>query len=255
MLTKRISLLGEGEVGSAIKKIAQENGFNVLVKELGRNDLDGRPVDALHVCIPYENQNFIDTIASVVRNSSPQVIIIHSTVPPGITREVAKKTKLPTAHSPIRGDHPDLYTAIKVDFVKYVGGVDRESARLAARNLQAIGIEKVEVVGDSLDTELGKLVNITGFAWSIVFCKWAARLCEYFGADFGIVYKRFTESYNDGYGRNKPNVRQAILKPVSGPIGGHCVIPDVEFLDRSFESALTKFILDENKTYRKEKSS
>lgn len=253
MLTKRISLLGEGEVGSAVKKIAQEKGFNVLVKELSRNDLDGRLVNALHVCIPYENQNFIDTIASAVHDSPPRVIIIHSTVPPGISQEVAKKTKLPTAHSPIRGDHPDLYSAIKSDFVKYVGGVNRKSARLAARNLEDIGIEKVEIVGDSLDTELGKLVNIAGFAWSIVFCKWAARLCKHFNADFGIVYEQFTQSYNDGYGRNKPNVRQAILKPIPGPIGGHCVIPDVEFLDKSFESALTKFILDENKAYKKER--
>ncbi|MBI4033298.1 MAG: hypothetical protein HY377_02185 [Candidatus Blackburnbacteria bacterium] len=171
-----------------------------------------------------------------------------------MTQEVAKKTKLPTAHSPIRGDHPNLYSAIKNDFVKYVGGVDRESAHLAARNLQAIGIEKVEIVGDSLDTELGKLVNIAGFAWSIVLCKWAARLCRHFGADFGIVYEQFMESYNEGYGRDKPNVRQAVLKPIPGPIGGHCVIPDVEFLDKSFRNALTKFILNENKAYKKERS-
>lgn len=254
MLIKRISLLGEGEVGSAIKKIAQENGFNVLVKELGRNDLDGRPVDALHVCIPYKNQSFIDTIASAAHDSPPRVIIIHSTVPPGVTRKVAKKTNVSTAHSPIRGDHSNLYSAIKRDFVKYVGGVDGESARLAARNLQAIGIEKVGIVGNSLDTELGKLVNIAGFAWSIVFCKWVARLCRQFGADFGIVYEQFTRTYNDGYSKDKPNVRQAILKPIPGPMGGHCVIPDVEFLDRSFESALTKFILDENKAYKKERS-
>lgn len=250
---KRIALLGAGEIGSAIKQIARDAGFQVLVRELKYDRLDGESVEALHVCIPYQDRRFIKYVQVAAQVCPPKVVIIHSTVPPGTTREVFENVELPTAHSPVNGDHPNLYSAIKKDFVKYVGGVDKDSSRVAEGHLRELKIKKVKVVDSCLETELGKLVNILGYAWAIVFCKWVARLCEDFGADFRTVYEQFTKSYNQGYEKNRPNVRQPILKPVPGPIGGHCVIPDTELLDKVYKNELTKFILEQNKAYKKEK--
>lgn len=249
---KRIALLGAGEIGSAIKQIAEDAGFKVLVRELKYDQLDGEPVEALHVCIPYKDKKFIAYVQAAAQKCPPRVVIIHSTVPPGTTREVFEKLSLPTAHSPVNGDHPHLYSAIKKDFVKYVGG-DKTSSKIAARHLRELKIRKVRVVASSLETELGKLVNILGFAWAIVFCKWVFTLCEGLGADFRIVYKQFMRSYNQGYEKTRPNVRQPILEPVPGPIGGHCVIPDTILLDKAYKNELTKFILEQNKSYKKEK--
>lgn len=250
---KRIALLGAGEIGMVVKKIAEEKGYKVLVREPKYDQLDGNPTEALHVCSPYKNAKFIDYVFSAVKKSRPKVVIIHSTLPPGVTEKVAKKIKIPVANSPVRGNHPDLSDSIKKDFVKYVGGVDKKSTRLAAKHLRKLGIRKVVEVKSALDAELGKMVNITAYAWSIIFCRWVKRMCDELGADFDAVYTDFTKTYNQGYKNSRPNVAQPILKPVKGPIGGHCVIPDTVLLDKVYKSAFTKFILKENESYKKER--
>lgn len=250
---KRVSLLGAGEIGSAIKKIAEDAGFQVLVRELKYDQFDGESVEALHVCIPYKNENFIGYVSDAALSCPPKVIIIHATVPPGTTSKIAKRLKLPTAHSPVRGNHPNLYNSIKKDFVKYVGTEDKQSLELAVQHLKELGIKKVKTGGSSLNTELGKLVNILGYAWAIVFCKSVARMCEEFGADFDTVYNGFTKTYNRGYQKTRANVSQPILELIPGPIGGHCVVPDTELLSEVYRNELTRFILRKNREYKKEK--
>lgn len=251
---KKIALLGAGEIGSAIKKIAEETGYKVLVRELSYDQFDGSMVEALHICIPYKNKDFLDFVANASKSIKAEIVIIHSTVPPGITKLVSKKIKKPTAHSSIRGNHPNLYKDIKDYFIKYVGGIDNNSRDLAIKHLKKLGIKRVKDAKGSLNSELGKIVNILGYAWSIIFCKWIDRICKEQGADFEIVYRDFTHSYNKGYKFTLPNVQQPILKPIKGPIGGHCVIPDTILLDKSYDNKFTKFILKENKLYKKEKT-
>lgn len=250
---KRIALLGAGEIGSAIKKIAQAAGYKVLVRELKYDEFDGRPVEALHVCIPQKDDKFTDYVKEAARDSKPRVVIIHSSTAPGTTNRVYKKIKIPTAHSPVRGEHPDLYPSIKDVFVKYVGGVNEESAELAMKHLKKLGIKKVKNGGSAINTELGKMFNILGFVWSIVFTKWAKRASDDLGADFEIAYTDFMKTYNEGYEKLKPNVRQSVLRPVKGPIGGHCVIPDTQLVHKVYPNELTKFILKKNEDYKKEK--
>lgn len=247
---KRIALLGAGEVGGAIKKIAEEKGFKVLVRDLKNDEFNGKPVEALHVCIPQKDGKFIKIIGHAVSASNPKLVIIHTSTAPGMTEKVFKKIKIPTAHSPIRGDHPDLYHSIKNDFVKYVGGVDAASARLAMTHLKKIGIRKVKNGGSALNTELGKMVNILGFTWSIIFCKWVKKICDDMGADFDMVYQDFMRTYNEGYEKSRPDARQPILKPIKGPIGGHCIIPDTILVDKVYKSDLTRFILKKNEEYK-----
>ncbi len=251
-VVKKIALLGEGEIGSSIKKIAKKSGYKVLVRELSYDEFDGGPVDALHVCIPYKGKQFLDFVDKAVKDSKPRMVIIHGTVPPGITNELAERIKIPTANSPVRGNHPDLYKSIKSEFVKYVGGVDKKSTRMAIKHLKDLGIKQVEDGGFAINTELGKMINILGYAWSIIFCKWVDQICEDYKADFDIVYTKFTESYNDGYKKTRSNVTQPVLKPVKGPIGGHCVIPDTVLLDQVYKSKIPKFILQRNREYKKE---
>ena len=207
---KRIALLGEGEIGSSIEKIAKLSGYKVLVRELDYDEFDGGPTEALHVCIPYKGENFIKFVVKAVKDSKPKVVIIHGTVPPGITKKLAKKIKIPTANSPVRGNHPDLYKSIKTEFIKYVGGVDKKSTNLAIKHLKDLGIKQVVDGGSAVNTELGKMVNILAYAWSIIFCKWVDEMCKDYKADFDVVYTKFTESYNEGYKKSRPSVIQPI---------------------------------------------
>ncbi len=251
-MLKSIAILGEGEIGSSVKKIAEGSGYKVFVRELKYDEIDGKKVEALHVCIPYKGEQFLGFVAKAVRDCKPKMVIIHGTVPPGVTNKLAKKIKIPTANSPVRGNHPDLYKSIKADFVKYVGGVDKKSTRLAMKHLKELGIKHVENGGSAINTELGKMVNILGYAWSIIFCKWVDQMCKAYKADFDVVYTKFTQTYNDGYKKTRPNVLQPILKPVKGPIGGHCVIPDTILLEQVYKSSISKFIIQKDKEYRKE---
>lgn len=252
-MKKAVALLGKGEVGSAIEKIAIEAGYKVLVRNLKNDGFNGRRVLCLHVCIPYKNETFIDVVKKAVRDVRPEVVIIHSTIPPGATRKVSKEVGIPVAHSPIRGDHPDLYYGIKNDFVKYVAGVNKKATDLAITHLKSLGIKKVKDAKDPINTELGKLVNTFSYTWSIILCKWVERLSQETGADFDIVYGDFIETYNQGYRRKSPNVLQPILTPMKGPIGGHCLIPNTKILKRVDNYGFTDFVLKENRRYRKEK--
>jgi UDP-N-acetyl-D-mannosaminuronate dehydrogenase len=249
---KRIATLGAGEIGGTIKKIAEDAGYEVLVRELKYDELDGQPVEALHVCIPYKDLNFIKIVEKAVTDSKPNLLIIHTTTPPGITNKIGKVVKIPTAHSPVRGNHPDLYLSIKKNFVKYVGGVDKKSTQLAIAHLKKLGIKKVADGKSAINTEMGKMINIIAYAWSIVFCKGMKETCDVLGVDFEIAYTEFMKTYNEGYKKDKPHVVQPILKSIKGPIGGHCVVPDAVLLEQVYKNRFTQFILKEDESYKKE---
>jgi len=250
-MKKVVALLGKGEVGSAIEKIAIETDYKVLARDLKADGFNGEEVLCLHVCIPYKKETFMDAIKKAARDVRPELVIIHSTIPLGTTKRVYKEVGIPVAHSPIRGDHPALYQGIKNNFVKYVAGVNKNATDLAIRHLKSLGIKKVKDAKDPINTELGKLVNTFAYAWSIILCKWVERLSQETGADFDIVYSDFIETYNQGYRRKSPNVLQPILKPTAGPIGGHCLIPNTKLLKRVDNYGFTDFILKENRRYKK----
>ena len=66
--------------------------------------------------------------------------------------------------------------------------------------------------------------------------------------DFDEVYTIPNADYNEGYKKlAKPNVIRPVLKPIPGPIGGHCLIPNANLL----ENCVTKVIRERNKTYKK----
>lgn len=277
-----IALLGAGQIGTAIGRIAAEANFNVLTKDLSpdpelRFDEFGekRPdeqVEALHVCIPFKNDKadaFYSSIKDAVEKLKPGMIVLHSTVPLGTTDKLANQTEVPVFHSPVTGNHPDLKKDIQKYFIKFVGG--RNNPELAIEHLKKMGIEQVEDAKSSINTEMGKMTIIDAYGLSILFVKAINDLCKVYGADFDTVYKKFMTNYNDGYSHSKPNVHQPVLTPTPGPIGGHCVIPDAILLQKNLDnlqtqisnvgelaealkrvSSLNKFIIDQNEMYKNE---
>lgn len=249
-----IAILGLGEVGTALRKIAEENGWNVLVRDVHEDELKKAQALCLHVCIPFKNEAFYATVKKAVSDCRPSFVVIHSTIPPGATEKLYRKIGLPVAHSPIRGNHPDLYKDIKRGFVKYVAGIDRKTTKKVMKHLAKIGIKNIKDAGRPINTELGKLINTFMYAWSIIMCKWADSLCDDLEADFDIVYTDFINTYNDGYKKSLPNVQQPVLRAVGGPIGGHCLIPNANLLKPFDKRGFTKFLLKENHLYKKQDS-
>lgn len=247
-----VGILGYGEIGKAMARICQEAGYNVLIREVDYDQIKKNKIDYLHVNIPETNPKiFIKIVTNYVKELKPKLVIINSTTTIGTTRKIFKVTNISIVHSPVIGVHPHLYESIKTIFPKIIGAVDETSLSLAKKHLKSLGL-KIEVYDSAEDSEAAKLLDLTYFAWNIIFCKWMAKIAEDLNLNFEQIYTRQNQIYNEGYKKLLPHVVRPILKPAKGPIGGHCTIPDVKMFDKFHKNDFTQFILKENQKYFKE---
>ncbi len=242
MARQIVGLLGAGEVGGAIAKIFTKK-FTVLKKDLKFDEIKNVQIKVLHVCIPY-SKKFENSVLAQLKKNNPKLIIIHSTIVPGTTEKIFNKSKIPTVHSPVMGTHPNLVKDI-LKFKKVVGPTSKKAAKLAVSHFKTVGI-KTEVFNNAIETEIAKLLDTTYYGWNIIFAKLAWELCQQSNVDFNNVYTQFNNIYNSGYSKSKPNVVRPVLQYQPGPIGGHCVITNLELLEGYNENPISKFILKIN---------
>jgi UDP-N-acetyl-D-mannosaminuronate dehydrogenase len=231
---KKVLMMGLGEVGSAIKQVEEEAGNEVHVLELDRSP-NLNDYDVMHVCIPY-SEKFQEYVLNALLKYTPALIIINSTVKLNTTSELRQKISdknlnIPIVHSLVRGVHPNLYSGIKT-FVKYVGG-ELEDCNLAIEHWSNIGVDSRRI-GESVESELAKIMSTTYYGWNILFAKQVDRICKEHGLDFEAVYTEPNLTYNDGYIElDKPEVIRPVLTAPSGKLGGHCVAQNFELLPES----------------------
>lgn len=235
---QKIGVLGYGEVGRAVAKFY----VKPKIKDLNMDDgLIG--VDVLNVCIPW-SRNFLGIVEKEIKSIKPKLVIIHSTIAPGITKKLSDKFSGMVVHSPIRGLHPNLYEGIKT-FVKYVGADDKKSGLLAKKHLESLGI-KTRVYYPSVTTELGKLFDTTYYGVCIAWHGDMKKICDKFGVDFTKAVTDFNETYNYGYLKlNMKNVvRPVLYPPKNDTIGGHCIIENAKVIKDFYkESFGVDFVL------------
>ncbi len=247
-----VGILGYGEIGKALGRIAKEAGFKVVVRDLKYDEFTNEIIDFLYVSVPeVSNKTFVDLVVKNIKEVKPKLTIINSSITPGTTKKIYKKTKALIVHSPVIGLHPNLYESIRFHFKKIVGPTSKEAAIQARRHLQSLGL-KVEMYDSSDESETAKLLDLIYFAWNIVYCKWVNAVCTSLKLNFDQVYTKQNQIYNEGYKTLLPNTLRPILIPMPGPISGHCTIPDTELFHKIFPTDLTKFILNENRKYGKE---
>ena len=169
----KVGILGAGEVGSAIRNLVKTK-HKVYIRDLNQDGIVGKKIDFLHVCIPYTSK-FVQIVRENIEAINPQLVIIESTVAVGTTREIFKKTKIPVAHSPVRGMHPNLLRGIKT-FVKFIGPVSPKTGKKVARYYRELGV-KTRICRSPEEAELAKLLDTTYYAWNIVFCKEVKKIC------------------------------------------------------------------------------
>lgn len=244
---KTVGIIGVGEVGGAIKKLAK-NHFTVFERDVSYNQITGH-VDVLHLCLPFSNQ-FTKVAIKAIKETTPKLVIINATVKVGTTREIYNKTKVPIAHTPIMGVHPHLARYQKT-FTKIIGAINETSYHLAYTHWKILGAPKVIRFTKPENSELGKLLETTYYGWNIVFNKHIKDLCDTTKSDFDEVYGAFNNIYNQGYSKTKPNVRRPVLEFAPGPIGGHCVVPNAQILYDEYHKDWLKQILAFNKVVAK----
>lgn len=246
-----VGILGHGEIGSAIARICREAELEVLIRELKFDQIKDKKVDFLHVNIPEKvNRQFVDTVVKNIKELSPDLTIINSSVTVGTCRKIQKLTGADIIHSPVIGAHPHLYESIKFHFRKIIGPVNKTSLKKARLHFKTLKL-KTEIFDSSETSEAAKLLDQVHYGWDIIFCKWIKEVCGNLDLNFDQVYTRYNNVYNIGYSKLRPNVKRPILIPVNGPIGGHCTIEGTVIFDKTYTNRFTKFILEEQKRYSK----
>ena len=241
-----IGIIGTGDVGKAIKKIVEKK-YHVFTKDRKNDYIKLQRIDILHICIPY-SEKFISIVVKMIKHYTPTLTIIESTVAPGCTRKIYKKTKRLICHSPIRGGHPNLYKSIQT-FIKYIGPTSKESGGEAQSYYKSLGLQ-TEVFANAETTEIAKLMDTTYYGWNIIFQKEMEKLCSKKNIAFQDAYTKWNQTYNKGYTKLKmPHVVRPVLKNIEGKIGGHCIISNCQILDSTLPNTLSTVILKQNEMY------
>jgi len=252
----KVLVVGLGETGLPLYELLKECGkFRVYgfdidsakMREIGQ-ELSELPskVDVMHVCIPYSTQKeFEATIAKYLERFNPVLVIINSTVPPGTTVQVQGLCRdCLVAHSPIRGVHKS-HEYMKWElkrWTKYVGGVDMKATNAALEHFSNMNL-RVRALRSCAETELAKLFETTYRAWMITCFQEMHRISRNFGADFDNVVDFLEDTH-------RVRLDRPIVFP--GIIGGHCLIPNVEMLLDSYDSAFLKLVLKSNEKRQRE---
>lgn len=236
-----VLVVGLGEVGRPIYELLEESGgYQVYGYDIdpsktvhGLEEIPGR-VEVLHVCYPYM-ERFVEVTIGYVTRFGPDLVIIHSTVSPGTTRRIHRETGKPVAYSPVRGKHPYIKQHLRF-WTKWVAGIPSEAAEKARQHLESIGL-KVRIASDPETLELAKLFETVYRAAMIAFWQEAHRVARKYNADIAGIAEFIAE------------VHQVLRdRPVYYPayIGGHCLIPNTEIINRAYPSKLWQFILESN---------
>jgi len=232
MAQNDVVVAGLGEVGTPL--------FDLIAEKHPAIGIDIEPATptsecaVLHICYPFSS-SFVETTVQYIRDYRPALTIINATVAPGTTRAVHKIAKTPIAYSPVRGKHHKMKQDL-LNYVKFVGGIDRDSAAHAEGHFQSIGMQ-TRVVNSPETAELAKLTETTYFGLLIAWAQEVSRYCERWNADYGEVASFYDEI---------PFLPRVRYTP--GVIGGHCVMPNIDILKKIIESDLLDAIISSNKT-------
>lgn len=215
-------VIGAGEVGQALGEVLE-----VPVLDVHYDEGDELPkADLLHIAFPWSN-SFREEVDRYDDMYMPEIIVVHSTVPIGTCDASG------WLHSPVRGRHPDLAEGIRT-FTKHVGGGTAEQYQL----VQGVFMEAYipnRWHERAATTEAGKLFELARLGVEVRVQKEIQAYCEQYGLPFSEVYGEFTETYNLGFEiLGERQFMKPDLKPVPGPLGGHCVAQNTPMLGSEF---------------------
>ena len=233
-------VVGCGETGGPLADLLEHSGRTVKrldpIKGLDVTGLQASDeVDAMHVCIPWSGR-FKETVAQYAHRFKPSIVIIHSTVPVGTTKELKYVFGISIVHSPVRGMHATMERDMKL-YIKMIGYDDESDAGRAIAAMD--GVFQLMKLKDSRTTELGKLLEQGRYGLNIAFAREQNLICKELGLSYQSVVDEFIRTHNLGMeARQSPDLRQQKVYPPEGPIGGHCVLPAMKTISEQFQPFL-----------------
>ncbi|MFL6449636.1 MAG: hypothetical protein ACJ746_18430 [Bryobacteraceae bacterium] len=218
-----VVVVGLGEVGRPLFELVSGHhdaiGVDIApAKEVG-------DVGVLHICFPFQIEDFVGETARYINLFNPHLTIIESTVAIGTTRAIAEQTGAAVVNSPVRGKHARMLEEMRM-YTKFIGAMDTASGDHAARHFESMGL-RTKVLSSPEATELAKLSETTYFGLLIAWAQELERYCQATGANYHEVVSFYDEI--------------SFFPPVKffpGVIGGHCVMPNIELLKSYHPSVL-----------------
>ena len=231
--TQTVVVVGLGEVGKPILEIVSRR-HKVVGVDVSPPTERIKAVDVMHVCYPFEIEDFVGQTARYMKLLGPSLTIINSTVAVGTTRAVAERTGAAVVHSPVRGKHVRMLEEL-LSYTKFVGAIDPVSGERAAKHFESVGM-KTRVLSSPEATELAKLTETTFFGLMIAWAQEVERYCDQLGQEYDEI-----ASFYEGIGFFPP------VKYFPGVIGGHCVMANIDILSKLDQSEILKAIRSSNR--------
>jgi acetyltransferase-like isoleucine patch superfamily enzyme len=241
MESGKVLVLGMGEIGSAVHEVIRKNlnreKWVICTKDIGPfNDHVPETIDVMHVCIPFVQKNFISCVNRYQEKFSIPLVIIHSTVLPGTTRQCMN-----AVHVPIRGRHPDIVRGIN-SYELFVGMDNSEYSMFSEKGyyIPAEYLTKafnivVNVCHPPETTELAKILDLSHYAVNLEFSRLISKCAKELNVSVTDL-KKFTSTRNETLSilEDHDRLNLPILDPLSENqvIGGHCVLPAVNLLNQ-----------------------
>lgn len=242
-------IVGLGEVGVALWSVLGERRTIVPCDPAVGYPLESlsTSVGWMHIAIPYTD-TFTTIVADDIHKFNPDNTVIHSTVPVGTTRKVEKDADYQTTvyYSPVRGRHPNLTRYLR-QFPKWYateapGEYDnRITAYFAEAGIQTRKAPNFEVL------EWMKLLETFTFGYNLVMWQEIERQCKklpgHSAANLSVLKSWLYEKKKvyDGDLGYVP-----IYDLVPGPIGGHCIMPNLDLLEPLMDTYLYDWMVKSN---------
>lgn len=224
----RVVVIGLGEIGKPILELVSKQHDAVGVDVYPSLNRIGK-VDLLHVCYPFEINDFVGETARYIALFTPTLTIVNSTVAIGTTRTIAERTGAAVVHSPVRGKHARMLDEIRT-YTKFVGAIDAVTGRQAAEHFESIGL-KTKTLSSPEATELAKLTETTYFGLMIAWAQEVERYCD-----------KSAQSYEEVISLCDEIKFFPPVKYFPGQIGGHCVMPNIVILSKCRAAPLLEAI-------------
>jgi len=229
----KIVVVGLGEVGKPLLELISQHRAVIGIDIEGpQGDLGN--VDVMHICYPYQIRDFVGESARYIEMLRPGLTVVNSTVGVGTTAAIARRTGAAVAYSPVRGKHARMLEDMK-KYVKFVGAAELKVAEEAARHFQSVGL-KTRTLSSPEAAEIAKLTETTFFGLMIAWAQEVERYSDKVGVDYDEVV-----SFYEEIGFFPP------VKYFPGTIGGHCVMPNIEILNRFVDSEILRAIESSNR--------
>jgi UDP-N-acetyl-D-mannosaminuronate dehydrogenase len=233
------AVIGLGEIGSALTRVLVDAKYKVSTADL-YPDLILKDIDVLHICFPYSDK-FVTDVKRYSAKYNPRLIIIYSTVQVGTTKQIKR-----AVHCPIEGKHPKLDQGIR-SFKKFIGFNNLTDRDLAVEVWA--DISGYVTLPNTDWTEFLKLASTSKYGINIVWADYMADVAEQLDMPYKHV-KEWDKAYNDLYRRMQLyDLRKYVLDPPDGFIGGHCVVPNAELLNKSYPDEMLEMIVGMGEDY------